>query len=77
MNRNGVKWSGYFAALCNSIDKMKTEQVMDPFEIVRLLRTSREQFIDQVSLLSNICIITTKFINYLYSRINMKIYSFQ
>lgn len=44
---NGVTWSGYFAALCNSIDKMQTEQIIDPFKIVRLLRSIRSQFIDQ------------------------------
>jgi hypothetical protein len=48
--RNGVTWSGYFLALCNSIDKMQTEQIIDPFRIVRLLRANREQFIDQVNL---------------------------
>lgn len=47
--RNGVTWSGYFAALCNSIDKMQTEQIIDPFKIVRLLRSIRSQFIDQVN----------------------------
>lgn len=46
--RNGVTWSGYFAALCNSIDKMQTEQIVDPFKIVRLLRSVRPEFIDQV-----------------------------
>ncbi|CAF0950892.1 unnamed protein product [Rotaria sordida] len=44
---NGATWSGYFAALCNSIDKMLTEQIVDPFKIVRLLRSTRPQFIDQ------------------------------
>ncbi|CAF3879471.1 unnamed protein product [Rotaria sp. Silwood2] len=44
---NGATWSGYFAALCNSIDKMQTEQIVDPFKIVRLLRSTRPQFIDQ------------------------------
>ncbi|CAF0964408.1 unnamed protein product [Adineta steineri] len=44
---NGATWSGYFAALCNSIDKMQTEQIIDPFKIVRLLRAIRPQFIDQ------------------------------
>ncbi len=48
--RNGAAWSGYFAALCNSIDKMQTEQIIDPFKIVRLLRAVRPQFIDQVSI---------------------------
>ena len=46
--RNGVTWSGYFLALCNSIDKMQTEQIIDIFKIVRLLRANRKQFIDQV-----------------------------
>jgi hypothetical protein len=46
--RNGATWSGYFAALCNSIDKMQTEQIIDPFKVVRLLRAVRPQFIDQV-----------------------------
>ncbi|CAF1025802.1 unnamed protein product [Adineta steineri] len=44
---NGVTWSGYFTALSNSIDKMQTEQIIDPFKSVRLLRTNRKQFIDQ------------------------------
>jgi protein tyrosine phosphatase len=44
---NGATWSGYFAALCNSIDKMQTEQIIDPFKVVRLLRAVRPQFIDQ------------------------------
>ncbi|UJR34076.1 hypothetical protein I4U23_021486 [Adineta vaga] len=44
---NGTTWSGYFAALCNSIDKMQTEQLIDPFKVVRLLRSIRPQFIDQ------------------------------
>ncbi|CAF1627230.1 unnamed protein product, partial [Adineta ricciae] len=44
---NGVTWSGYFVALCNSIDKMQTEQIIDPFQIVRLIRASRQEFIDQ------------------------------
>ncbi|UJR13295.1 hypothetical protein I4U23_000313 [Adineta vaga] len=44
---NGVTWSGYFVALCNSIDKMLTEQIIDPFKIVRLIRANRKEFIDQ------------------------------
>ena len=48
--RNGVTSSGQFAALCNSIDKMQTEQIVDPFKIVRLLRSVRPQFVDQVRL---------------------------
>jgi len=44
---NGVTSSGQFAALCNSIDKMQTEQIVDPFKIVRLLRSVRPQFVDQ------------------------------
>ncbi|CAF3448455.1 unnamed protein product [Rotaria socialis] len=44
---NGATWSGYFAALCNAIDKMQTEQIIDPFKIVRLIRSTRPQFIDQ------------------------------
>jgi len=44
---NGTTWSAYFVALCNAIDKMQTEQIIDPFKIVRLLRTHREQFINQ------------------------------
>ena len=35
--------------MCNSIDKMQTEQIIDPFQIVRLIRASRQEFIDQVS----------------------------
>ena len=46
--RNGVTSSGQFAALCNAIDKMQTEQIVDPFKIVRLLRSVRPQFVDQV-----------------------------
>jgi hypothetical protein len=46
--RNGTTWSGYFAALCNAIDRMQTEQIIDPFKTVRLLRANREQFINQV-----------------------------
>lgn len=44
---NGVTWSGYFTALCNAIDQMQTEQIIDPFKTVRLLRSNREQFINQ------------------------------
>jgi hypothetical protein len=51
-SRNGTTWSGYFAALCNAIDRMQTEQIIDPFKTVRLLRANREQFINQVKLFS-------------------------
>lgn len=46
--RNGATWSGYFVALCNSIDKMLTEQNVDIFKVVRLIRSTRPEFIDQV-----------------------------
>ncbi|CAF1274014.1 unnamed protein product [Adineta ricciae] len=44
---NGATYSGYFAALCNSIDKMQTEHLIDPFKVVRLIRAVRPQFVDQ------------------------------
>jgi len=68
--RNGATWSGYFAALCNCIDKMQTEQIIDPFKVVRLLRAVRPQFIDQVCF----CLHISVDFLYLLLRINMKIY---
>ena len=47
-SRNGTTWSGYFISLCNAIDQMQTEQIIDPFKTVRLLRANREEFINQV-----------------------------
>lgn len=48
--RNGTTWSGYFVALCNSIDKMQSEQIIDPFKSVRLIRSNRQEFVNQVNL---------------------------
>ena len=72
MHRNGATWSGYFVALCNSIDKMQTEQIIDPFKVVRLLRAVRPQFINQVG-----CVLYIyTYLNFLSRlfRNNMKIY---
>ena len=46
--RNGAKMSGVFCVVANMMEEIKTNQDVDVFRSVRLVRTNRPQFIGSV-----------------------------